>query len=57
MIEGTDWICREHFGKGLIEPNVEILDPCTGTGTYICELFEMFRGDRERLAYKYKNEL
>lgn len=57
MIEGTDWLCREHFGKGLIEPNVEILDPCTGTGTYICELLEMFRGDRERLAYKYKNEL
>ena len=57
MIEGTDWLCREHFGKSLIEPNVEILDPCTGTGTYICELLEMFRGDRERLAYKYKNEL
>jgi len=57
MIEGTDWLCREHFGKGLIEPNVEILDPCTGTGTYICELLETFRGDRERLAYKYKNEL
>ena len=57
MIESTDWLCRKHFGKGLIEPNVEILDPCTGTGTYICELLEMFRGDRERLAYKYKHEL
>lgn len=57
MLDGTDWLCRKHFGKGLIEPNVEILDPCTGTGTYICELLEMFRGDRERLAYKYKNEL
>ena len=57
MIDGTDWLCRTHFGKGLIERNVEILDPCTGTGTYICELLETFRGDRERLAYKYKHEL
>ncbi len=57
MIEGADWLCHKHFGKALIEPNVEILDPATGTGTFICELLEHFRGQPEKLAHKYKNEL
>jgi predicted helicase len=57
MIEGSDWLCREHFKRGLIDKDVDILDPCTGTGTYICELLETFRGDKEKLAHKYKNEL
>lgn len=57
MIDGADWLCRQHFGKGLIDRDVEILDPCTGTGTYICELLESFRGQRDKLAHKYRNEL
>ncbi len=57
MIDGADWLCRTHFDRGLIDPKVDILDPCTGTGTYICELLETFRGDRKKLAHKYKNEL
>lgn len=57
MIEGADWLCQTHFGKALIDPDVEILDPATGTGTFICELIEYFRGQREKLAHKYMNEL
>jgi predicted helicase len=57
MIQGTDWLCEKHFGKRLIDKGVEILDPATGTGTFICELLEHFRGEGEKLAYKYKNEL
>ena len=57
MIEGADWLCHKHFGKTLIDREVEILDPATGTGTFICELIEHFRGDRDKLAYKYRNEL
>jgi predicted helicase len=36
---------------------VDILDPATGTGTFICELLEHFRGQPKKLEYKYKNEL
>ena len=36
---------------------MEVLDPATGTGTFICELLEHFRGQREKLAWKYKEEL
>ncbi len=57
MIDGADWLCREHFGRGLIDERVDILDPCTGTGTFVCELLEHFRGRPEKLAHKYKNEL
>lgn len=57
MIEGADWLCQKHFGKALIDPGVEILDPATGTGTFVCELLEHFRGQPQKLAHKYKNEL
>jgi predicted helicase len=57
MIESADWLCEKHFGKSLIDKGVEILDPAVGTGTFICELLEHFRGQRVKLAYKYKEEL
>lgn len=57
MIEGADWLCHKHFGKTLIDRDVEILDPATGTGTFICELIEYFGSDKLRLAQKYKQEL
>lgn len=57
MIESADWLCDKHFGKSLIDKNVEILDPATGTGTFIVELLEHFRGSPAKLKYKYANEL
>jgi predicted helicase len=57
MIEGADWLVQKHFGRQLIDEHVEILDPATGTGTFICELLEHFRGQPQKLAHKYKNEL
>lgn len=57
MIDGADWLVQKHFGKALIDEGVEILDPATGTGTFICELLEHFRGQPDKLAKKYKEEL
>jgi predicted helicase len=57
MIEGADWLCEKHFGRNLIDSNVEILDPATGTGTFICELLEHFRGQPVKLKHKYREEL
>src|SRR5215212_1356439 len=57
MIESADWLCQKHFAKALIDKGVEILDPATGTGTFICELMEHFRGQKQKLAWKYKEEL
>jgi predicted helicase len=57
MVESADWLCQKHFSKSLIDRDVQILDPATGTGTFICELLEHFRGQKDKLAYKYKEEL
>jgi predicted helicase len=57
MIDGADWLCEKHFGKNLVDKDVDILDPATGTGTFICELLEHFRGQPKKLEHKYRHEL
>ncbi len=57
MIEGADWLCDRHFGRNLIDRDVEILDPAAGTGTFICDLIEHFRGQPGKLKHKYLEEL
>jgi predicted helicase len=55
MVRSTDYLLQKHFGKMLQDPGVEILDPATGTGTFICDIIDHIRKDK--LEYKYKNEL
>src|SRR5437867_822831 len=57
MIESADWLCDKHFGRNLIDRDVEILDPAVGTGTFITELLEHFRGQLAKLKHKYLEEL
>ena len=57
MIEGADWLCQKHFKKRLIDKGVEILDPAAGTGTFVTELIEYFRGQPTKLRWKYLEEL
>ena len=55
MIRGTDHLLRKHFGRGLADDNVQILDPATGTGTFVTNLINYLPEDR--LEYKYLNEI
>ena len=55
IIRGTDWLLQKHFGKTLADNNVNILDPATGTGTFITNLINHLPADR--LEYKYLNEI
>ena len=55
IIRGTDHLLREHFGRGLADENVQILDPATGTGTFITNLINFLPEDG--LEYKYLNEI
>ena len=58
MIRGAEWLTLRHFGKSLHDPGVELLDPATGTGTFVVELLEHMQGaGAERLRAKYENEL
>lgn len=55
MVEGTDYLLNKHFQKTLGEPYVEILDPATGTGTFITEIIEYL--PLSQLESKYDNEI
>ena len=55
MIESTDQLVFKHFGKTLGDKGVEILDPATGTGTFITELIEYLPPNQ--LEYKYEHEI
>ena len=58
MIRGAEWLTEKHFDKTLADEGVEILDPATGTGTFIVELLEHMQGaGRDRLRAKYKDDL
>jgi len=56
MVQSTDYLLHKHFGKTLADKNVEILDPATGTGTFICEIIENAI-PKHQLDYKFKNEI
>ncbi len=55
IIRGADHLLQKHFGRGLADDNVQILDPATGTGTFITSLIDYLPTDR--LEYKYRNEI
>ena len=55
IIRGTDYLLQKHFGKTLADDNVNILDPATGTGTFITNLINHLPADR--LERKYLNEI
>ena len=55
IIRGADYLLQKHFGKTLADDNVNILDPATGTGTFITNLINYLPA--ERLERKYRNEI
>ena len=55
IIRGADYLFRKHFGKTLADDNVRILDPATGTGTFVTGLIDYLPA--ERLEHKYRNEI
>ena len=55
IIRWADHLLKKHFGKTLADENVQILDPATGTGTFITSLIDYLpAGGLER---KYLNEI
>jgi len=56
MVRSTNYLLEQHFGKTLADKNVEILDPATGTGTFICEIIENAI-PKQQLEYKFKHEI
>ena len=55
IIRGADHLLQKHFGKTLADDNVQILDPATGTGTFITNLINHLPADQ--LEHKYRHEI
>ncbi len=55
IIRGADHLLQKHFGRSLADDNVQILDPATGTGTFVTSLINHLPEDR--LEHKYLNEI
>ncbi|GAA3278274.1 DEAD/DEAH box helicase [Nesterenkonia halobia] len=57
IIRSVDELSREHFGAGLSDEGVHVLDPFTGTGTFIVRLLQSGVISPHDLARKYAGEL
>ncbi|PPH80469.1 type ISP restriction/modification enzyme [Rathayibacter sp. AY1D9] len=57
IIASADELSREHFGVGLTDEGVHVLDPFTGTGTFIVRLLQSGLVDRSDLRRKFREEL
>ena len=55
IIRGADYLLQKHFGRSLADDNVQILDPATGTGTFVTSLINYLPLDR--LEHKYRHEI
>jgi predicted helicase len=55
MVQSTDYLLQKHFNKGLADKNVYILDPATGTGTFITDIIDFIPS--QYLEHKYTNEI
>lgn len=57
IIRSVAYIIQKEFGRSLSDENVHILDPFTGTGTFITRLLQSGVISREALTRKYRKEI
>ncbi len=57
IIKSVQDVLRDEFGTSLGDQGVHILDPFTGTGTFITRLLQSGFISKDRLPYKYQNEI
>lgn len=57
IVRSVDGVLKKHFGKSLASKGVHILDPFTGTGTFITSVLQSGLVPKEELVRKYTQEL
>lgn len=64
IVKSVDEVLKKHFGRGLAAENVHVLDPFTGTGTFITRTLEYLNQEMQRgeitlsdITRKYTQEL
>lgn len=54
---GADDLLKKHFGRGLTDEGVHVLDPFKGMGTFMARLLQSGLTKPDDLARKYTSEL
>lgn len=57
IIHSVDAVLRKEFNRSLSDENIHILDPFTGTGTFITRLLQSGLISTEDLEHKYSKEI
>ena len=57
IIHSINDVLKSEFGQTLGSPGIHILDPFTGTGTFITRLLQSGLITKEQLLHKYRQEL
>lgn len=57
ILNSADEALRDHFGKGITDEGVHVLDPFTGTGTFMVRLIQSGLIKPEDLERKFRDEL
>ena len=57
ILHSVDEMLQEHFGQTLGSKDVHIMDPFTGTGTFITRLLQSKLIGPEEMEYKFRNEI
>jgi len=57
ILNSVNDVLQDEFGKTLSSEGVEILDPFTGTGTFITRMIQNGLIDNEALPHKYRHEI
>lgn len=57
IIHSIEDVLKAEFGKSMADNNVHIIDPFTGTGTFVTRLLQSGLIPKDRLPHKYKHEL
>lgn len=57
IVKSVEWVLNKEFGRSLSDQNVNVIDPFTGTGTFITRLLQSGIIKKEDLERKYKHEI
>ena len=57
ILHSVNDVLKQEFGKSISDKGVHVIDPFTGTGTFITRLIQSGLIPQDKLVYKYKNEL
>src|SRR5699024_5590640 len=57
IIHSVDYVLKNQFGKSIGDEGVHVLDPFTGTGTFIVRLLQSGLISKEDMLRKYMQEL